>query len=206
MTNSYVFINGFILGISLVIALGPQNVFLIRQGAKRNYPGLSAFICFICDIIMVAGSVIGLHHLLELHPVFEEIMIILGSLFLFYYGGNAIYSSLQIKRADRPKYNNKIHSRLEIIVLSLGFSLLNPQALIDTIVIIGSNSSQFPHHEFSFTIGVLLSSMIWFCSITATTVYFSDILTREKIWARFELASGVLMFVIGVKLLAQMFR
>lgn len=90
---------------------------------------------------------------------------------------------------------------MQIILFALGFSLLNPHAIIDTLVIVGSGSSQYPDHKLAFLAGVISASMIWFSSLTMTTRYFSNLLTQNKVWQKIELLSGILMAYIAMKLI-----
>lgn len=194
-----IYFNGLLLGLSLIMALGPQNVFLIKQGARKNHAALSAAVCFFCDIILVCASVAGLHQLLLLHPTLQIWMIWLGSAFLFYYAAKALISAFSKQNKEAEEVPQP-HNRLQIILFALGFSLLNPHAIIDTLVIIGSGSSQFPDHEFAFLLGVLTSSLLWFSSLTVTTRYFSTVLTQANVWKNIELLSGLIMAFIGIKL------
>lgn len=194
-----VYLNGLMLGLSLIMALGPQNVFLIRQGALRNHPILSALICFCCDIILVCASVAGLHEILKLHPTFHVWMTWFGVGFLLYYGAKALKQALR-KHSGHTISEQKSANRLQIVMLALGFSLLNPHAIIDSLVIIGSGSSQFPDHPLAFLFGVLTSSLLWFTSLTFTTHYFSNILARVAVWRRIEFSSGLLMVFLSAKL------
>lgn len=195
-----VYFNGLILGLSLIMALGPQNVFLIRQGARRNHAFLTAFVCLLCDTLLIAASIIGLHQMIEQHPLVKQIMIWAGSLFLLFYGYKAISAAFSVQQARENSPVGSL-SRFEIIALSMGFSLFNPQAIIDSLVIIGSGSAQFPHHELSFMAGVMTSSMIWFFSISALTYFSANLLSRASVWQKIELGSGVLMVFLGIKLL-----
>jgi L-lysine exporter family protein LysE/ArgO len=196
----FIFLNGLLLGLSLIMALGPQNLFLIKQGTQKNHAGLSAIVCFICDVILVCGSVVGLHELLENNPSLQIWMLYLGSAFLLYYAYKNLKSALS-KRNSNNQEPAQSHTRWQIVLFALGFSLLNPHAIIDTIVIVGSGSSQYPDNQMAFLMGVICASFIWFCSLTFTTKYFSDVLSKEKIWQGIEFLSGVLMFYIGCKLL-----
>lgn len=194
-----IYLNGLLLGLSLIMALGPQNVFLIKQGARRNHAALSAVVCFLCDIILVCASVAGLHELLLLHPTLQIWMIWLGSAFLLFYAIKALQSGFS-KNKQADDQTPQPHNKIQIVLLALGFSLLNPHAIIDTLVIIGSGSSQFPDHELAFLLGVITSSLLWFCSLTFTTRYFSNILTKATVWQGIEILSGLLMAFIGIKL------
>ncbi len=195
----FVYLNGLILGLSLIMALGPQNIFLIRQGARRNHAGLSTAICFICDVILVGASVAGLHELLLSHPTLQIWMIWLGSAFLLYYAIKTLRSALS-KKEPTTDQTHQQHNRMQIILFALGFSLLNPHAIIDTLVIVGSGSSQFPDQEEIFLLGVITSSLLWFSSLFFTTRYFANILTKATVWQIIELFSGLLMAYIGIRL------
>lgn len=193
-----VFFNGLLLGFSLIIALGPQNVFLIKQGALRQHAVLSALICFVCDLLLIAGSVTSLHHTLERYPNFQQGMVYAGMAFLLGYGIRTLYNAFKKKKA--LSLGNPMTSRLKIILLALGFSLLNPHAIIDSLIIIGANSMQFADHLEMFTLGVGCASLLWFCSLTFLTYHFSTLLTKPHIWRQLEMMSGLLMIAIGFKL------
>lgn len=195
-----VYFNGLLLGLSLIAALGPQNIFLIRQGARREHALLSAFVCFVCDIILVGASVAGLTRILEYHPGFKLWICWLGALFLLYYGSITLKNCFLPNAKGSEEERAQAGNRLKIVLLALGFSLLNPHAIIDSLVIIGGGSSQFPGHETSFMMGVLTASLLWFGSLTATTHYFSDTLSRTVVWRRIELFSGSLMLFLAIKL------
>lgn len=194
-----IYLNGLLLGLSLIMALGPQNVFLIKQGARRNHATLSAIVCFFCDMILAAGSVAGLHQLLQRHPALQHWMIGLGVCFLFYYAYKTLRSAFSTQK-ENSFHLSTPHSRWQIVLFALGFSLINPHAIIDTLVIIGSGSSQFPDHKMAFLLGVITASLIWFSSLTMTTRYFATVLTKNRVWQSFELLSGLLMASIGIKL------
>jgi len=195
----FIYLNGLLLGLSTIMSLGPQNIFLIKQGARRNHATLSALVCFFCDLILAGASVAGMHQIFLRHPKFQIWLIVLGSAFLFYYAIKTFQSAFSKKVNTDNKIPNTLN-RLQIILFALGFSLLNPHAIIDTLVIVGSGSSQFPDNKLAFLMGVVSASLIWFSSLTMTTRYFSKVLTRTKVWQGLELFSGSLMVVIGLKL------
>ncbi|MGQ3891764.1 LysE/ArgO family amino acid transporter [Legionella sp. CNM-4043-24] len=194
-----VYFNGLLLGLSLIMALGPQNIFLIRQGARRQHALLSASICFFCDVILICGSIAGLNQALEHHPGLKIWITWLGALFLLYYGCSTLRNCFRKISVDSTAVDEATN-RVKIVLLALGFSLLNPHAIIDSLIIIGGGSSQFPGHEQAFLMGVLTASLLWFSSLTFTTHYFSDTLSRATVWRRIELLSGCLMVFLGFKL------
>ncbi len=194
-----IYFNGLLLGFSLIMALGPQNVFLIRQGAMRQHAMLSAFTCFICDIILITASVIGLQDVLVSHENLQVGMIWFGALFLMYYGTSALKKALG-KQPPNIAREQLRSSRWQIIMLALGFSLLNPHAIIDSLVLIGGGSGQFPGQQHIFLLGVLSSSLLWFTFLTFVAYYFSSVLARNTVWRRVEFSSGILMVILSIKL------
>lgn len=194
-----VFLSGLILGFSLIISLGPQNVFLIRQGALRQHAFLAASVCFVCDIILIVGSISGLHHILKQHPILEAWVTWAGVFFLIFYGTHSIRSALK-KKSPSSETSDAISSRLSIIAFALGFSLLNPQAIIDSMVIIGGGSARYTEHLQAFTAGVLTASLLWFFGLSMTAYTYSETLTQQKVWSRLEFISGLLMYGIAVSL------
>ena len=199
-----VYFNGLMLGLSLIMALGPQNVFLIRQGTLRKHAALSVVICFFCDTLLIVGSVVGLNEVLQLHPEIQFWMIWFGVAFLLFYGFRALKQAY-FRDSCQSRIEEKSSSRWQIVCLALGFSLLNPHAIIDSLVIIGSGSSQFPEHHQAFLFGVISASFLWFSSLTFTAHYFSNTLARTAVWRRIEFSSGFLMVVLSLKLASSQF-
>lgn len=195
----FVYFNGLILGLSLIIALGPQNIFLIKQGVQKNHPLLSTIVCFISDFMLVCCSVTGLHNLLILRPVLQIWLMALGCCFLLFYAFRALNNAFSTQTRI-TQHTIQSQNKLQVILLSLGFSLLNPHAIIDSLIIIGGGSSEYPDHQNIFLLGVGTSSLLWFSSLTFTATYFSDVLSRATVWKGIELLSGGLMTFIGVKL------
>lgn len=194
-----IYINGLLLGLSLIMALGPQNIFLIRQASLRQHAILSAMVCFFSDLILISASVVGLKDLLESKTYLRTSMIWFGVAFLLYYGSCALKSALSSALPPSEKEQNRT-TRRQIIFLALGFSLLNPHAVIDSLVLIGGGSGQFPGQEHIFLLGVLSSSLVWFSALTFSAYYFSNVISRASVWRLVEFFSGVLMVVMSAKL------
>ncbi|MCC5791278.1 MAG: LysE family transporter [Legionellaceae bacterium] len=197
--NLMVFFSGLLLGFALIISLGPQNIFLIRQGALRQHALLSATVCFCCDIILMGASIAGLHQVLARHPNLTKWFSLLGALFLFYYGHQALASMARQTSPHSSGFDR--NKRVQIIAFALGFSLLNPQAIIDSMLIIGSSSSRYSDHLTAYTLGVLSASLLWFFTLTLTAYHFSSLLTRPKVWSWLNGISGGLMLGMGLLLL-----
>jgi L-lysine exporter family protein LysE/ArgO len=196
-----IFFHGFLLGLSLITALGPQNLFLIRQGVSNQFPIWSATICYVCDSLLVILSVLGLHTFLIDHINIQIGISLFGIGFLVYYGQSALRRSLYGRMYNGSTNDNHEKSLKQIILLSMGFSLLNPHAIIDSVIIVGGGSAQFPDNPIQFTLGVMTAGLIWFYSLVLMTRLFASTLSKPPVWRAIEGVSGTLMLYIGVKLI-----
>lgn len=195
-----IYLNGLVLGLSLITALGPQNIFLMRQGVLRKHAALSAVTCFLCDAVLVIASVCGLQRLFIVYPNLQTRLTWCGAAFLLYYGITTLRQAMKSAGQRKMKPINQATTHWHIIFLGLSFSLLNPHAIIDSLILIGGGSSQFPGHQQAFFLGVISSSLLWFTSLTMTTHYFADVLSRGSVWRGIEWCSGLLMMTLSVKL------
>lgn len=194
-----IYLNGLMLGFSLIMALGPQNIFLIRQGALRQHAFTSAVTCFVSDVILITASILGLQRMMLAQPQFRVWMTWLGAAFLCFYGSKTLWQAMR-RSSEAVEITAPTTSRKQIIILALSFSLLNPHAIIDSLILIGGTSARFPNHIAAFLFGTLTSSLVWFSLLTLTTYYFSKMLTKNHIWRNIEFLSGILMIYLSVKL------
>ncbi len=194
---------GLTLGFSLIIAIGAQNIFVIKQGLKREFSYTCATICFLCDAILIGLSVTGTSHLMTQLPILKEILLIGAVAFLTVYGALSIRRGLQIKSEQdfcAALHASSFHSYGKVIAAGLGFSLLNPQALLDTVVLMGGVASHYSHgYQYQFMLGAMLASLLWFYGLTTGARFFAKALQRPRVWQVIELLSGSLMLVIAVK-------
>tara|TARA_Y100000588_G_scaffold33269_1_gene32394 strand:- start:593 stop:1210 length:618 start_codon:yes stop_codon:yes gene_type:complete len=200
-----VYFNGLLLGLSLLLALGPQNIFLIRQGVLRKHAFLSAFTCFICDVTLISMSVIGLNKILERHPKMCLLLSIFGGMFLLGYGARSVWYAMNYNH-QKISTNEQDMTKKQIIFFAIGFSLLNPHAILDSLILIGGNSGQYPDQPGTFLMGVLTSSLIWFSVLTSSAYFFAEALMKPKIWKRVEWGSGLILIGLGFQLLLKVYQ
>lgn len=187
---------GLTLGFGLIISMGPQNIFLIRQGLKKEYAFLSALICSLCDMLLILLSTLSVSKLIITYPTAKMLMMGLGALFLVTYGAKSIYSGL--KQYSNPSAIELTMpssiSLLKLLVTAISFSLLNPQAIIDTMIMIGGVVNQYPEEDqLLFIIGVIAASFLWFTGIATLSSTCANYLKNRKFWASLEIASGFIM-------------
>lgn len=193
---------GLLLGLSSIIAIGAQNLFLIRQGIMKQNIAIAVITCFLCDSLLMIIGVSSVGILLMKMPMVKHIMLVFAIAFLGYYGASCFYRAYRGEVHTLSDEEKKKNSARKVLLLSLSFSLLNPHAMIDTFVIIGGSANQFTGiDKWYFLLGSMTSSLIWFSVLTFVASTFSSLLLRPRIFRSLEAGSGVLMWSIIVVLL-----
>ena len=172
---------GFFTGLSLILAIGAQNIFVIEQGLKKQYTFLVCFICSISDLILIfVGILIFVFFQNYFNYFIELILNILLILFL----SNFIWKKWneKIETVNFTETKN-IESRLSIFLKTLGFTYLNPHVYSDTLFFMGNFSKSFELSEkILFGLGASSASLTFFFLIGYLANYFSNYFNSEKIW------------------------
>jgi L-lysine exporter family protein LysE/ArgO len=160
----YSFFEGFFLGISLIAAIGAQNLFVLRQGLLRQHVFMVASLTAICDFLMIGIGTMGIGSLFANISWLRVTMVIGGIFFLGYYAFKSFSSAMKGNANLSIVSNNPVKDRNSLILNTLAFSLFNPHAVLDTVVIIGGFSSQFADitERWLFAMGAGTSSVVWF--------------------------------------------
>lgn len=190
---------GLTVGLGLIIAIGAQNIFVIKQGLLRQHALLCAFICFLCDALLISVSLFGVHHLISQMQSIKKLLFVLASIFLLYYGSRsllAMYKNTQININSNDQA--PLLSTGKIILMSLGFSLLNPQAILDCMVIIGGYAGKYHGiSQYQFGMGAIVASFIWFFGLILLTHVARAFITSSRNWRYIEGLSALIMLSIG---------
>jgi len=171
---------GFFTGGSLILAIGPQNLFVIEQGLKRNYVFLVTTLCALSDIFLIFLGVYIYHFFSFISYKVELGLNILLILFLSRYIYNKYNELNKVHKISFPKSNKNFK---DIIFKTLGFTYLNPHVYSDTVLILGNLSKNFLLKEkFYFALGASIASIIFFYSLGYLSVFFARFITKERIW------------------------
>ena len=172
---------GFFTGLSLILALGAQNIFVIEQGLKKNYIFIVCLICFISDLVLIFLGIFLFNYLENyLSGIVEFILNILLVIFLIYFIFEKIKSNYQ-----NVNFNGQqaILSFKSVIIKTLGFTYLNPHVYSDTVFFLGNFSKNFEiFNKYYFGLGAAISSLIFFFLLGYLSKFFSNYLKGEKIW------------------------
>ncbi|MBX3458311.1 MAG: amino acid transporter [Candidatus Paracaedibacteraceae bacterium] len=195
------FFNGFGTGAGLIIAIGAQNAFILKQAILRNHVLTIAIVCSIVDTVLILCGVFGFATLLESSPILIQIAKWGGFIFLGIYGLRSFLAMRKSHAIELDKSKKKPSWR-KIIALTLAFSLLNPHVYLDAVVLLGSISSQFPDAEQpSFAVGACLASITWFFSLCYGAQYLAPFFTNPKSWKILDFLVGVIMWAIAAAIL-----
>lgn len=194
------FFYGFTVGLSLILAIGAQNAFVLKQGLKNQHIFWVCLICSLSDAILITLGVTGFAKVVEHNPAIITIAKYLGAAFLFWYGFTNFKSSFTKQNALIPSEKDE-HSLAKIIIVCLSFTWLNPHVYLDTLVLIGSISTQFPENKMAFTFGTALASVVFFFSLGYGAKFLRPIFEKPKAWHILEFIIGIMMWLIAISLL-----
>lgn len=195
-----IFVQGFLLQASLILALGAQNIFVLNSGLRRERHLLVSLVSSICDTILILVGVLGVATIFVQIPLLKLGLGAIGVLFLFVYG---IKKILEAKRREvfiAPV--NTTTSARRAIFLSLGFSLLNPHVYLDTVVLIGGYSSQFLEIEqrLTFGLGASVFSILWFFGLATLASSARELLGSPRMMRIVSLLSGLILILLSFQL------
>lgn len=199
-----IFIKGMALGASLIIAIGLQNAFILRQGIKNRHIFASALTASLIDVLLIGAGIMGFGYLIEQHPDLIQWVTWGGAAFLFVYGLKSFFNALKPEQMDedRAKGMMKEDSVKEVILIILGISLLNPHVYLDTVILIGGLSASYGEvGKYWFGGGAMLASFIWFFTLGYGARLLTPLFAKPKAWQILDILIGVVMWGIAVSLL-----
>ncbi len=188
------FIQGLAIGLTLIIAIGPQNLFVIQQGLKKSYVFSVCFVCSISDTFLIVLGIILSGYLAELSESLVQVLKVIGASWLIIYGILKIKNSFSTNELQDAYKNEKFNS---VIVTALAFTFLNPHVYLDTIILIGTISLNF-NSKFSFAAGVIISSFLFFFILGYFSKYLSKYFNNKKSWFIIDNLFGILMILYGI--------
>ena len=196
------FLTGFFLGLSLIVAIGAQNAFVLRQGILGKHVFYVALFCAVSDAILISIGVLGISFFFD-NLFFKQIsnwLFGFSALWLFGYGLLRLKSAFKAGNTIELESSNSKNLLSTIYILS-SLTFLNPHVYLDTMVLIGSISHQFLGvNKIMFTIGASFSSFIFFFSLAYGAKLITPIMKRNSSWQILDTLIAFIMFTIAFKL------
>ena len=196
------FFQGFGLGLSLILVIGAQNAFVLKQGLKREHVFAVALTCALSDAILIATGVFAFTSASQIMPGLVPLMRWGGAAFL------AAYGALSFRNAWRggeslEASGNGTRSLRQVLLTVLALTWLNPHVYLDTVGLIGSVSSAFPGHQGAFAVGAMASSFTFFFSLAYGARLLQPLFARPLSWRLLDIFVGCIMWMIAAGLLLE---
>ena len=188
------FIQGFIIGSTLILAIGPQNLYVINQGLKKNFVFIVVLICSLSDSLLIVCGIYLSNNILSLNTSIITIMKLIGGIWLILYGINKIKNSRK-HRIKSNEFNEA--SFTKVVLTTLAITYANPHVYLDTVILLGSISINFDNKLY-FGLGAICASFIFFFSLGYFSNFLSQYIKSSKVWFYIDNVMGFLMLCYGL--------
>ena len=200
MLNAAIYLQGMLVGASLIMPIGAQNAFVLERGIRRNHAMLVAGLCFLADTLLIALGVGGAGKMIAGSVTLQLVLTVGGAAFLLRYG----WSSLQ--RAWRATTSSLAEkgtmSRIQAVGMTLAVTLLNPHVYLDTVMIQGAVAGLYPRtQQLSFALGSISASLLWFFGLALLASWLAPQLQRVRVQQCIDAGVGCIMWLIALGLL-----
>lgn len=196
---SLVFVQGFFTSAALIIAIGAQNAFVLRQGLKREHVLSVVLVCALSDVLLIGIGIAGLGTLVQREPLLLGVARWGGAAFLAAYGAFAARRALADHRLAAAGPGTPV-SRRAAVLACLGFTYLNPHCWLDTVVLVGSLSAQHGESRWVFGAGAALASGVWFTALGYGARLLGPLFARPLAWRVLDGGIAAVMWSLALTL------
>ena len=192
---------GLLLGGSLIVAIGSQNAYVLKQGLLKSHVFIICMICAVSDAILIILGTSGVGSIIEKHPEWLKAVTWFGSAYLIVFAFmsfRAVFKNETLQTAS----NIKNQSAKAVVMTVLALTFLNPHVYLDTVLLIGSVASPYSGSDkVSFTLGAISASFIWFFTLGYGARYLSPLFSKPKAWKILNSVIGIVMLWIAYSLI-----
>ncbi|SUT86401.1 lysine efflux permease [Actinobacillus ureae] len=201
-----IFIQGFIVCFGLIVSIGAQNAFLLKQGILKQHVFWVASLCFLGDVFLMTLGVLGLGSIVANLPTLSLVITLLGAFFLFTYGSRSFISIFKSSEALTAS-NENATSLKKALMITFAITFLNPHVYIDTVVILGGIGGNVDFiGKMEFLAGALSCSFLWFFGVGYGAGFLSPYFEKRRTWQILDFITGVTMYVIAISLVLYAFQ
>jgi L-lysine exporter family protein LysE/ArgO len=190
---------GFALGGSLIVAIGAQNAFVLRQGLRREHVLPVVAACIVADALLMLAGVAGLAALLDRRPALAAALTIGGAVFLWAYGMRALWRALR-PGALRVADDGGALSRRAALAQCAAFTLLNPHVYLDTVLLVGGVGARLGDARWWFAAGAAAASGLWFAALGYGARLLAPVFAKPRAWQALDALIGVVMLALAAML------
>ncbi|MDT8991184.1 LysE/ArgO family amino acid transporter [Curvibacter sp. APW13] len=193
-------LQGFVLSLGLIVAIGAQNAFVLRQGLRREHVGTVVAFCAASDAVLIAAGVLGMAQALGERPLVAQAMAVAGAVFLAIYGLQAMRRALQPHRLQAAP-GVQVLGRGAALAQAAAFTLLNPHVYLDTVMLMGSIGAQQPAAARGwFIAGASGASVLWFVGLGYGARWLAPLFARPRAWAILDALIALTMWTLSALL------
>ncbi|MGY6549171.1 MAG: LysE/ArgO family amino acid transporter [Roseinatronobacter sp.] len=201
MGDSAVFLTGLGIGLSLIIAIGAQNAFVLRQGLRGAHVFPVALTCALSDAILIVVGVTSFAQIAAMLPMIDPVMRYAGAAFLLWYGARSLHAALTSQAALRIDSAAPREPLRPVLVTALALTWLNPHVYLDTVVLLGTISTQYPGQQVPFAAGAVSGSFLFFFTLGYGAARLRPLFMQPLAWRLLEGGIAVVMWGIALKLI-----
>ena len=190
---------GLITGLSLIVAIGAQNAFILRLGLMRSHIGIAVFICALSDALLIFLGTAGMGAVVQSHKSILKAVSWVGAAYLLYFAvsaGRRVFKSESLESSAEV-----IMSKKSVVLAVLGFTWLNPHVYLDTVLLVGSIGSQFGKQRWIFAAGASIASVLWFTGLGYGSRAAARIMARPITWKILDIFIAIVMTTIAITLI-----
>lgn len=191
---------GLGFGLSLIVAIGAQNAYVLRQGLRNEHVLMVVAVCAASDAVLITVGVAGFGGLLQLVPSLVNAMRILGAAFLLAYALIAARRALRHSALAADMRGDPLRPR-DVLLTALALTWLNPHVYLDTVVLLGSVAGSHGNDRWWFGLGAVVGSAVWFATLGYGARYLRPLFARPGAWRVLDGAIAVIMTVLAGNLL-----
>lgn len=199
-TELSVFVQAFGLSLGLIVAIGAQNAFVLRQGLRGEHVGLVVGFCALADASLIAAGVLGMATVLQGREGLAQVLAIGAACFLASYGIWALRRA-RSKQHLTASVGGKLVSPWVVLAQAAGFTLLNPHVYLDTVLLVGSIGAQQPSELLGWFIGgASTASLLWFVLLGFGARWLAPVFAKPRAWQMLDLTIGIVMLTLAALL------
>jgi len=199
--NIQVFFTGLTIGLSLIIAIGAQNAFVLQQGLRGTHVFAVCLLCAVSDALLILLGVTSFTKIITWLPMLDPVMRYGGAAFLIWYGARSLRSALYSNTALLVGGTETRRNLTRTLLAGLAITWLNPHVYLDTVVLLGTISTQFPGDERVFASGAMTGSFLFFFSLGYGARLLRPVFAQPSAWRILEGIIALVMWAIAAKLI-----
>ena len=197
-----IFLTGLILGASLIIAIGAQNAYVLKQGLLKKHVFIICLICSLSDAILIVIGTSGLGKIVNDHPDWLKVITWLGAIYLIIFGLMSLRSAFKNETLEIAATDGSSQNTRKVVGTVLALTFLNPHVYLDTVLLIGSIASPYSDEQrLYFTIGAVCASFLWFFSLGYGARLLAPLFAKTHAWKILNILIGLVMFSIAYQLI-----